>query len=150
MSENAAERTFRKGKAALQSGDLIAALAHFEAAIRIEQRRGIRPAGRYLSYYGACFALTTGRLEEARDACERGVEAEFYNADLQLNLGRVCLQAGDRAAAYRAFRAGLRLQGDHRGLRGALQAMGIRRRPRLAFLRRSHPFNRVLGRLSAP
>ena len=150
MSENAAERTFRKGRAELQAGDLITALAHFEAAIRIEQGRGHAPAGRYLSYFGACLARATGRLAEAREACERGVEAEFYNPDLLLNLGKVCLQAGDREAAYGAFRAGMRLQGDHRGLRQALQAMGVRRRPRLPFLRRSHPVNRVLGRLSTP
>jgi tetratricopeptide (TPR) repeat protein len=150
VSENAAERTFRKGRAELQAGDVITALAHFEAAIRIEQGRGARPAGRYLSYFGVCLAQATGRVEEARNACERAVLAEFYNPDLLLNLGKVCLQAGDRRAAYAAFRAGLKLQGDHRGLRQAVQAMGIRRRPRVGFLRRSHPINRVLGRFSAP
>jgi Tfp pilus assembly protein PilF len=150
VSENAAERTFRKGMAELQAGEIVTALAHFESAIRIEQRRGSRPAPRYLSYYGVCLAQATGRVEQARDACERAVAEEFYNPDLLLNLGRVCLQADDRAAAHRAFRTGLKLQADHRGLRQALQAMGVRRRPPVGFLGRSHPVNRVLGRFSAP
>ena len=150
MSENAAERTFRKGMAELQAGAIVTALAHFEAALRIEQQRGSPPIPRYLSYYGVCLAQATRRLKEAREACERAVTAEFYNPDLFLNLGRVCLQAGDRAAAHRALRTGLKLEADHPGLRRALQAMGIRRRPRLGFLRRSHPVNRVLGRFIGP
>jgi len=150
VSQNAAERTFRKGLARLQAGEIITALAHFEAAIRIEQRRGTPPEPRYVSYYGVSLAQATDRLAEARDACENAVTAEFYNPELLLNLGRVCMLAGDRAAAYQAYRAGLRLEPDHRGLRQALLKMGVRRPPRLGFLRRSHPVNRVLGRLIAP
>jgi len=56
VSENAAERTFLKGMAELQGGEIVTALALFEAAIRIEQRQGSAPAPRYVSYYGVCLA----------------------------------------------------------------------------------------------
>jgi Tfp pilus assembly protein PilF len=148
VSQTAAERTYRKGLACLGRGDHITGLAYFEAAIRLEQQRGAAPAPRFLSHYGLCLAHATEHVDEAREACERAVAAEFYNPDLYLNLGRVYLRGGERGAAHRAFASGLRLQGDHPGLRAELLRMGIRRRPVIGFLGRSNPVNRMLGRLA--
>lgn len=147
MSQSASERSFRRGLASASQGDFIAGLAYFEAAIRLEQQRGAAPPPRFVSYYGACLAEATDHLDEAIEACERAVEVEFYNPDLYLNLGRVYLAGGRKRAAHRTFAAGLRLQGDHPGLRAALLRMGVRRAPVVPFLRRSNPVNRVLGRL---
>jgi tetratricopeptide (TPR) repeat protein len=149
VSQTAAERSFRKGLVSVNHGDYVAGLAYFEAAIRLEKQRGVAPPPRLVSYYGVCLAEATDHLDEATEACERALEAEFYNPDLYLNLGRVYLIGGQREAAHRTFVGGLRLQGDHPGIRTVLRRMGLRRRPVVRFLGRSNPVNRLLGRLAA-
>jgi tetratricopeptide (TPR) repeat protein len=148
MHERAAERSFRKGLRALALGDALGGLAHFEAAVRLSTDAGAWPPTRYLSYYGLCLGHATDQVDEAEEICRRAARREFYNPDLYLNLGRVYLLGGKRAAAHRAFVSGLRLQSDHPGLRGAVIDMGLRRRPVLPFLSRANPLNRLLGRLA--
>jgi Tfp pilus assembly protein PilF len=102
---------------------------------------------KYLSFYGLCLAVCSDRLEEARSICEAAVRAEFYNPDLYRNLGRVYLRAGDRLQAFGSFVRGLQLNPRHAGLLGEIRRLGIRKRPVVRFFPRSHPVNRILGRL---
>ena len=145
-----AEESYVRGLRALSGGRGKEALALFEAAIRIAWRgRGLRPQARYLSYYGLCLALVWNENREGLRCCREAVTLEGYNPDIRCNLGRVLLNAGRRAEAYRCFVRGLRLEGDHPTIRSALRSMGIRSRPALPFLARSNPLNLFLGRLRA-
>jgi len=102
---------------------------------------------RYLSYYGLCLAVCSDRFEEASALCETAVRGEFYNPDLYWNLGRVYLRAGNRHQAHGSFLRGLRLNPRHAGLIGEIRRLGLRRKPVVRFFSRSHPLNRILGRL---
>jgi len=153
MSELSSENSFNKGLQAVLRGQYLEALAYFEASMELVQRAGNGQAPvKYLSYYGLCLAMASARLREAREICERAVEAEFYNPDLYLNLGKVYLKGRDRARAFGALIRGLQLNPRHAGIICEISHLGIRKRPVLPFLDRSHPLNRVLGRLrrSAP
>lgn len=151
MLVNAAEKRFRRGMEALESSRGIEALALFEAAIEIERRLGSgRPQARYLSYYGLCLALESGRMREGAEFCRQAIALEFYNPELYLNLSRVMLAAGRRRDAHDALRKGLALQPGHPGIHRELARMGVRRRPILRFLSRAHPVNVLLGRLFRP
>ena len=146
----AAEQSYVKGLRALSGGRGKEAMALFEAAIRIAWRgRGSRPQARYLSYYGLCLAFVCNENREGLRCCREAVTLEGYNPDIRCNLGRVLLNAGRRAEAYRCFVRGLGLEGDHPRIRSALRSMGIRSRPALPFLARSNPLNLFLGRLRA-
>lgn len=148
MTDLSSENTFNKGLRAVAHGRFLEALALFEASMELRRRQGgDQPPVKYLSYYGLCLAMASDRVGEAREICESAVEAEFYNPDLYLNLGRVCLRARDRAAAFGALIRGLQLNPRHAGILKEIRRLGIRRRPVLRFLDRSHPLNRVLGRL---
>lgn len=139
---------FRKGLAALAEEDPARAAEQFKQAILIERQRTVsRPQMRYVSFYGLALTLAGGATTEAVQACERAARLDFYNPDLQLNLGKVYLMAGKTTHALVALERGLRLAPSHAPLRNALAGVDRRGRPMLPFLRRSHPFNRWLGKL---
>jgi tetratricopeptide (TPR) repeat protein len=143
-----AEESFKKGLHALAEDRRTEAMALFEAALELEHRLGKgRPQARYLSYYGLCLGLERGEIREALRFCREAVTLEGYNPDLRCNLARVLMKAGRRKEAYGSLVRGLALQADHPGLRRALRKLGLRRRPALPFLPRSHPLNIVLGRI---
>jgi tetratricopeptide (TPR) repeat protein len=104
---------------------------------------------RVRAFQAASRALINGRVREGMDACIQAIRGAFYIPDLYCALGVLLLRAGERSKAYAAFQRGLRLDPRHAGLRARLREMGERRPPMLAFLGRSHPANRFLGRLRA-
>ena len=147
MTYRPAENSFHRGIACLNTGERLAALAYFEAALRLDQQNcPLQPSMRYLSYFGLCLAFATNRLDEAQRLCEKAARREFYNPDVHWNLGRVALMRGDRQGAYKAFRCGLEIDGNHAGLRFQIRRLGVRKRPVLPALGRSHPLNRLAGR----
>ncbi len=139
---------FRKGLAALSEEKYTEAAEQFKQAILIERQRSApRPQMRYVSFYGLASALGGGATPESIQACERAARLDFYNADLQLNLGKVYLMAGKTTRALTAFERGLRLSPGHQSLKAALARVDRRGRAVLPFLKRSHPMNRWLGKL---
>jgi tetratricopeptide (TPR) repeat protein len=149
VSTRRAERAFHKGLQSIARGDFLSALAFFEASMALQSPAGGAQAVAAMSYYGLCLACATDRLPEARDLCEAAVEASPADADLYLNLGRVCERQEDREHAFRTYVRGLRLHPRHPGLVEALRRLGFRRRPVLGFLPRDHAVNRMLGNLRA-
>lgn len=67
----------------------------------------------YHSWYGFALGALKTRLHEARDACKRALEMEFYNADFHANLGYVYYQAGLKSTASECFREALNWDPDH-------------------------------------
>ena len=148
MDVSTSENSFRRGLRAVDRGAHLEALAYFEAAVQLASRLGADAVPmKYLSYYGWCLAVCSDRLEEAREFCEAAVRSEFYNPDAYWNLGRVYLKTGDRSLAFDTIVRGLQLNPRHAGLVGVLHRLGIRRKPVLPLFDRSHPVNRLLGRL---
>ena len=101
-----------------------------------------------LSYFAVCLALVQKKFKVAVDLCRRAIDLEFYNGDHYANLARVYLAAGSRKKALETVEAGLKLAPEHEGLAKVRQEIGIRRRPAVPFLDRSHPINVSLGQAS--
>jgi tetratricopeptide (TPR) repeat protein len=104
---------------------------------------------RITAFTGACRALVLGDHRQGLDACVTALKKAFYIPDLYCALGVVLLRIGERAKAYAAYQRGLRIDPRHPALQARLLEMGLRRRPVLRFLPRSHHANRFLGRLRA-
>jgi len=147
MATEPSEKSFEKGLDAVERREFVEALVYFEASMELAQRGATTPPMKHLSYYGLCLAMAHGRVSEAIEICEGAVEAEFYNPDLYLNLGKVYLKSGDRSRAFLTLVRGLQLNPRHSGLVRLIRRLGVRRRPALRFLGRNHPVNLVLGRL---
>ncbi len=148
MSIVSAENAFKKGLASFVEGRYIEAAQLFNAAIRTEKERGVgRPQMRYLSYYGLSMARAHGATPDAIRACETAARRDFFNPDLQLNLGRVYMLAGRTHRAFAALERGLKLAPRHRALVAELERFERRRMPVIPGLRRDHSLNILLGRL---
>lgn len=104
---------------------------------------------RFQALEAARGAFLSGRLLPAIDRCAALVEEHASQPDLYAILGLLLLKAKKREEANAVFRRGARIDPTHPALIERIREMGIRRRPILPFLPRSHPANRILGRLRA-
>ena len=144
-----AEESFQKGLEALSQGQRVEALALFEAAIQVERQLGVDSGQpRYVSYYGLSLALAGRKVRDGVKLCREALAAEFFNADLHLNLARALLVSGKKKEAWAVLQKGLGWEQRHVGIIREIRAMGRRRRPVLPFLPRRHPINVLLGRIS--
>ena len=98
-----------------------------------------------LSYFGLTVAFMQKKFKPAIDLCRRAIELEFYNGDHYANLARVYIAAGNRKKALETLEQGLKLVPEHDYLLEVRKSMGIRARPAVPFLDRSHPINVTLG-----
>jgi tetratricopeptide (TPR) repeat protein len=145
---DAAEASFRRGLDCLEKRSYQEAATCFQAAIDIDRQEGskvLRP--RYVSYIGLAMTLAHGRSADAVQLCEQAVRREFFDPDLYCNLGIVYLRNRRRGEAFKAFKKGLKLRPRHPRIRQVLERYDERCEPTLAFLPRSHPVNRFIGRV---
>ena len=98
-----------------------------------------------LSYFGLSLALVQRKFKPAIDLCKRAIEFEFYNVDHYANLARVYVVAGNRKKAIEAIDEGLKAHPDDEALLEVRRQLGVRSRPPVPFLDRSHPINVTLG-----
>ena len=98
-----------------------------------------------LSFFGLALVLMQKKFKPAIDLCRRAIDLEFYNGDHYANLARVYIAAGNRKKALETLEQGLRLSKEHPYLIEVRKSMGVRARPAVPFLDRSHPINVTLG-----
>ena len=98
-----------------------------------------------LSYFGLCLALVQRKFKPAIDLCKRAIELQFYNAEHHANLARVYVSAGNRKKGVETVESGLKLHPEDEALLAVRRSLGVRSRPALPFLDRSHPINVTLG-----
>ena len=135
-----AEEHFRRGQAALESGEHATALEHFRVAQKVDPT-----SPRYRSYYGLCVGISKRRFDQALELCRSAAKEEFFNPALYRNLAQVHLAFGFKAEAIRYLRRGLMIDPANQQILEDLRALGVRRRPSLNFLPRRHLINRWLG-----
>ena len=148
MTTKAAEGSFQRGLAALRAkGRETEALALFEAALTLDSRaNGNSGEAKYRSYYGMALGIFGGKIRQALPLCRKAAEEEFYNPEIWKNLGRLEMEASNKAEAHEAFVRGLRLAPGDAEFRQLLIILGRRRKPILSFLPRKHPLNVLLGK----
>lgn len=100
--------SFTQAKEAMRSGRFDKAALLFKAAIKYDPTN---PA--YHSWYGFCLGMLNTRLHEARDACLKAIQIEFYNADYHANLGFVYFKAGLKQIAIKHFKEALKWDPDN-------------------------------------
>lgn len=103
-----AQLSFTQAKEAMRSGRFDKAALLFKSAIKYDPTN---PA--YHSWYGFCLAMLNTRLHEARDACRRAIEMEWYNADYHANLGFVYFKVGLKSTALKHFKEALKWDPDN-------------------------------------
>lgn len=140
-----------KAVSAYRLGQGREALAFAEAAWKMAQEiPGAPPdAGIVGSWYGLLLGTHDGRLGEGMALCRDAVKKVFWDPRAHENLARLEIAAGLRRQAVETLARGLSLAPDDRELRTLRASLGMRRRPPLGFLERSHPLNRWFGLLTS-
>ncbi len=98
-----ASLAFAQAKDSMRNGGYEKAALLLKSALRF-----IPDNPEYLSWYGFCLGMTNSNLHEARDACKKAIQMEFYNADYLANLGFVYFKAGLKKQAVTYFRDALK------------------------------------------
>lgn len=98
-----------------------------------------------LSYFGLCLFFVQKKVKPAIDLCKRAIELQFYNVDHYANLARVYTASGHRKKALDVVQQGLKSQPEDEALLSVRRELGVRSRPAVPFLDRSHPINVTLG-----
>jgi Tfp pilus assembly protein PilF len=143
-----------EGKTGLSEEVIRTAIRYFHkgnyarCAILLEDMEATeRDDPRVEAFLGASRALASGRLRPGMEACVRALKRAFYIPDIYCALGLLLIRGGNRAKAHAVYQRGLRIDPNHPVLNARVQEMGVRRRPLLRFLSRSHPANRLVGML---
>ena len=126
----------------LHDGDKFVALAHIRRALNAEPKNPF-----YLSYVGLLSALAEKRYASGESLCREALEIKCNHAQLYLNLAEVYHQAGRGGDAMTTLQKGFVSTGRNGRIRRALEKIGGRRAPVFSIVNRSHPLNRILGRL---
>jgi curved DNA-binding protein CbpA len=106
--KRSAKLAFEQAKTAMKHNRYDKAAVLLNSAIKYDDSN---PA--YYSWYGFALAALKTKLHEARDACKKALEIEFYNADYHANLGYVYSQAGLTKTAMESFREALKWDPEH-------------------------------------
>ncbi len=128
-----------------RKGDWADGLTRLVGAAASAERSNL--PGIAFSYLGYGLALREGRIDEGLALCRHALRLQLFEPENHLNLARIQLLGNDRSAAYRTVREGLRVDRYDKELQALRRTLGERRRPLLSFLSRTHPINRLLGRL---
>jgi len=99
------------------------------------------------SFYALALSVVRKEYDEALSLSVWAAKKEFYNPDIYLNIGKICLLMGRKDLAFRAFKKGLRIDKTHKGITGQLKKLGCRRPPPIPALPRGHILNKIIGRL---
>ena len=126
-------------------GDWDGGLGHLAKAAASAERGSL--PGVVFSFLGYGLALKEGRIDEGLALCRHAVRLQLFEPENHLNLARTQLLGDDRSGAYRTVREGLRVDRNDKQLQALRKKLGVRRKPTLSFLSRTHPINRTLGRL---
>jgi tetratricopeptide (TPR) repeat protein len=106
--KRSAQLSYDQARAAMRQNRYDKAAVLLKAAIKFDESN---PA--YHSWYGFSLGVLRTQLHEARDACKKALEMEFYNADYHANLGFVYMQAGLSSTAMECFDEALKWDPDH-------------------------------------
>jgi tetratricopeptide (TPR) repeat protein len=133
-----AEKDFQRALKELDEGNVLAALACLEKALKVWDDP------RWYAYLGYCIAKERGQVSKALELCQKAIEREPENPEQYLYLAKVHLVAGQVEEALQAMRLGM-AQGGNPAIATLLDAYGTRKPPVIGFLSRDNPLNRYLG-----
>lgn len=140
MPADTLAQLIQKGIAAIEEGNTLMALMHFENAAKSAKTATV------CSYLAYCLAKERRQLPKAVSLCLAAIQKEPNKSLHQLNLGRIYLLAGQKTRAIKTFRKGLKMERNQQII-DELKKLGVRQPPVLNALNRDHPLNKYLGRL---
>lgn len=142
MSHPDALRHFKEGLELLDSHCPETALARLKDALDLDPGNAF-----YISYMGLALAKAGGKIQDAEKLCDDALRRQGNRAELYLNLAEVYRLGGKKDDAIEILITGLRFTRQDARLGDALDKLGRRQPPVLAFLDRKNILNMKLGKI---
>jgi len=133
-----ADKEFQKARKELDEGNVLAALACLERALKVDDDI------RWHSCFGFCIAKERGHVTRGLELCRSALAHDPENTDHYLYLGKVFLVAGNKVDALKILRQGLQ-KGSNPEIMQLLTVIGTRKTPVIAALSRDNLLNKWLG-----
>ncbi len=140
-----AREDYRLGLAFFRRRQWRSAARHFGLADR-KSRRDDDHANLYRSYHGLSL-IYCGDVS-GLNLCRHAAGVENIKPGVFVNLVLAELRFRHRRRAWEALCRGFDVDPDNPQLRKLARKMGVRRRPCLPFLKRAHPLNKWLGKVT--
>lgn len=133
-----AQQEYQRGLQELEGGNVLAALARVEAALKLCDNPDWYPC------LGYCIAKERGHVTRGLELCQAAIERQPDRGEHYYYLARVLLVAKRKPEAIQALRQGLS-HNEHRLIKQLLDELGTRKKPVLPWLHRDNPINKYLG-----
>jgi uncharacterized protein HemY len=140
MNETTVDTVLNQVTTAMDSGSFDLALMY------IDQAPEFADVPMVISCRAYCMAKGQGRIRDAIALCRDTIQQDPYDPRHYLILGRLLLLSGQKAQAIKIFRAGLK-HGRSSEIIQELKNIGLRKTPVFSSVERSHPLNRITGRV---
>ena len=138
---------FELGKAYIREGNYKEAAHYFRKALLYYKDNPNQTPGVLLSGYGVATALGEKNLKEGILFCKKSLNRKDLAPDYYLNLSDLYLRNRQKKEAYRVLEEGLKKFKNHPRILVKIKEFGVRKRPPIPLLGRSHPVNKVLGKI---
>jgi tetratricopeptide (TPR) repeat protein len=132
------EKEFLRVRKELEEGNVLAALACLEKALKLHDDI------RWHSCLGYCIAKERGHVTRALELCHTALEQDPDNEEHYLYLGKVYLVAGNKVDALKVLRQGMQKEANPE-IAALLAAIGSRKPSVLSAFSRDNLLNKWLG-----
>ena len=147
VAEIPGQQEIALGKAYLKERNFAEAIEYFRKALLFYQDDPNKTPGPLLSGYGYAIALGEKNLKDGIAFCKKGLQRKELSPESFLYMAELFMLNRQRGEAYHTLEDGLRLFKTHSRLQERIKTFGVRKKPVVSILDRSHPVNKVLGRI---
>ena len=135
------------GKAYLEEKNYPEALKYFKKAFSFYEHNPNQTPGVLLSSYGYARAIGENNVREGIVFCKKGLMRKDQAPEHYLYLAELYLMSRQKKEAYKTIETGLKVFKNNSRLSETLKGFGVRKKPIVSLLGRSHPVNKVIGKI---
>lgn len=135
------------GRAYINEKNYKEAAHYLRKALLSFQEDPNKTPGILLSCYGFATAIGEKNIKDGLAFCKKGLLRKDPAPESYLYLSELLLMVREKAEAYRILEEGLKIFKGDLKMSERIRKFGVRKKPLVPVLGRSHPINKVLGKI---
>jgi tetratricopeptide (TPR) repeat protein len=135
------------GKAYIKEKNYKEAAHYLRKALLYYQEEPNKTPGILLTSYGYATAMGEKNMKDGLAFCRKGLLRKELVPESYLYLAELLLLSREKAEAYKTLEEGLRNFKGNARMTEKMKLFGVRKKPVIPILQRSHPVNKVLGKI---
>jgi len=135
------------GKEYIKEKNYKEAAHYLRKALLFYQEDPNKTPGILLSCYGYSTAIGEKNIKDGLAFCKKGLQRKDLAPESYLYLAELFLMSREKAEAYKTLEEGLKVFKSNTKIIERMKQFGVRKKPVVPILDRSHPVNKVLGKI---